>query len=285
MRRLLGAVVLLAVGLAAFAVWRAVARNAPEVACAESPGAAPQDAVAVVVHEAEARGSHVDVGSSKAGGPAVIAPVWWDDLPRTDEHMYRSFAVNPLSVQAKQLLRNSVLNPADLRIDRAAADAFCAYYEAQHTRVSQARTLVEEARMRLVQELLARGDLMPVTVQGLRERSFEVSGVGKMSGDELIERVRESLGEGCSDDSVTMNALTMAGLFGAGDTMTFTNNQSYLLSAEQLEQGIPEELGLERSLALEMVTGIHGWFAAAGLLPDVEKLLEQIALRAARTRK
>jgi hypothetical protein len=215
--------------------------------------------------------------SADADSSARNPSAWWADMPRTGAEIYRSFVLNPASVEAIQLVRNVVLNPLDLELPRDVVNACAAYFEQQCRRIADARSLLEEGRMRLVTTLIAQGQIAPVSIDVMRGRSFKVDDSTTMTGDALIEAARSSLGADPSDDSVAMTALSMAGLFGSGDTFTFAGERSYLLPFERVEEGIPTILALERSVTLEIVTEIHMWFAALGALPNADELLGKVA--------
>lgn len=216
------------------------------------------------------------VATKQASGPVASKDSWWTNLPRTGASTYESFVLLPSSVRAKDLLRNEVLNRGDVPIDRDVAESFLSYYVEQARLVSMARELITTGRMRLVCDLLANKQLAVVNIDSIRGKTFKLKNGELALGDKLLEMARSSLGEAANEESLTMTALSMAGIFDAGDTFTFAEGRTYLLPFERLEEGIPKVISVERSVTLELVVAVHGWFHALGTLPNAEELVLQL---------
>ncbi|MFK7739306.1 MAG: hypothetical protein AB8H80_03200 [Planctomycetota bacterium] len=180
---------------------------------------------------------------SKTGSGVTISTAsahtqWWKSLSRTGKQTYESFVFDPSNAEATQLLRNTVLNPNDTEIERSDADALCKYFASQSERVEKLHPLVEDGRMRLVKQLLSSGALPPVSVDDIRGKQFLVSG-HSFPGEALLKEAGRAPGKEANDESLAMTALSMAGIWKAGDTITFAEGNTYLLISRASKREYP----------------------------------------------
>lgn len=247
----------------------------------------PKNREEVVLDEvwAQAPTAQLAVASKEApslGAPALKSPTpseWWTRFPRTSGDTYWSFTLNPSRVTGEDLLRNSILNPEDIELSRDAVGAFLGYYDEQAKLVSRAREILAEARQNLTGELIRREQLLVVSADSISDRSFRLKNGKTVPGDLLVSKARAVLGKKANDASVSMTALSMAGAFDAGDSVTMAGGRAYYLPFSRVEEGVPTAVSVERSVTLEFVVNVHYWFGGMGVLPNADQLITQLAPR------
>ncbi|MCK5945410.1 MAG: hypothetical protein KAI24_25695 [Planctomycetes bacterium] len=223
--------------------------------------------------------ARTEIGSPLASREAEDSERSVDGFPRTGRSVYETFIVNPGRVDAKDLVCNVVLNPANVSPSEASLASFLSYYQAELALVKEARGLLSRGRSRLAAELVTRGHAPKVTVASIAGHTFHLNGGAVVSGDRLIRMVGKAMGPDVSDQSIVASALTMAGVFGEGDTMHFVGGDMHLIPFSLVESGIPELLSVERAVAMEFVANIHYWFVGLGALANADDLIGQAAVK------
>lgn len=220
-----------------------------------------------------------ELGAPIADQVAEGAQTAASGLPRTGRSVYETFRVNPGRVAARDLVRNVVLNPLDVSPSEASLASFLDYYDKELALVKEARDLLQAGRCQLADELVSRGQIPAVSLATVSQHSFRLKSGSLVAGDRLLRMVRNAMGEGANDQSVAASALTMAGVFGEGDTMHFVGGNMHLVPFARVEEGIPELLSIERGVTMEFVANIHYWFVALGALPSADELLGKAVAR------
>src|SRR5690606_19828761 len=112
----------------------------------------------------------------------------------TDRGTYLSFVLNPSASDGLGLLRNEVLNPLDIEIEKSHAEAFLVYFTSQCEVARQVRRLVDDGRQELVEQLIEGGRLAATSPQSFLGHKCRMRNGAVVSGERLLEMATTGAG-------------------------------------------------------------------------------------------